>query len=74
MIVYDAMFVLCSVDQAVCAQLVDQTGCSAGEAVNVVDGLEGEYIPICAGVFHMSADVRLYDNRMRLWILLLFWA
>ena len=59
MIVYDAMFVLCSVDQAVCAQLVDQTGCSAGEAVDVVDGPVGEDIPICAGVCQMSADVRL---------------
>lgn len=57
MIVDDAMFVLRAVDQAVCAQLVNQTRSAAGEAVDIVDGSVCEDISIRAGVSHMPANV-----------------
>jgi hypothetical protein len=56
-VVDDPAAVLRPVDQAVGADLVDQPGGAAGEAVDVVDGALGEDIAPGAGVVKMSFDV-----------------
>ncbi|WP_449757738.1 hypothetical protein [Effusibacillus dendaii] len=57
MIVNDAMFVLCAIDQAVRTHLVNESGRTARVTVDIVDRPVREYVMLRSGVGHMSLDI-----------------
>jgi len=59
-VINDAAAVLCSIEHAVCTELVYQPGCPIGKTVNFIYRRIGEYLMIGAGVSQMPFDVLAY--------------